>query len=80
MLMRNLGLSAEVLGTQTGVSGKRIRQIIDNGDVPQNRVKAALARRFEMLPADIWLADRKGLTPADLDHLRQLAKREGAFA
>lgn len=80
MLMRNTGLSAEVLGAQVGVSGKRIRQIVDNGDIPHRRVKAALAKRFELLPADIWKADARGLSPTDLDHLRALAKREGAFA
>lgn len=80
MLMRNTGLSAEVLGAQVGVSGKRIRQIVSNGDVPHRRVKAALAKRFELLPADIWKADARGLSPLDLDHLRGLARREGAFA
>lgn len=75
-LMTNTGLSPEVLGAQTGVSGKRIRQIVD-GDIPQRRVRYALARRFDLLPADIWKADAKGLTPADLIHLRSLA-RQGA--
>jgi hypothetical protein len=80
MLMRNTGLSAEVLGAQIGVSGKRIRQIVANGDIPHRRVKAAIARRFELLPADIWKADARGMSPTDLDHLRALARREGAFA
>ena len=74
-LMTNCGLSPEVLGAQVGVSGKRIRQIVDDGDEPQRRVKYALARRFDLLPADIWKSDAKGLSPADLDHLRTLARR-----
>jgi hypothetical protein len=74
-LMSNAGLSPEMLGVQTGVSGKRIRQIVDDCDEPQRRVKYALARRFDLLPADIWKSDRHGLTPADLEHLRGLARR-----
>lgn len=78
-LMSNAGLSPELLGMQTGVSGKRIRQIIERGDEPQRRLKYALSRRFDLLPADIWKSDRAGLTPADLEHLRALARRQEAL-
>lgn len=79
-LMTNTGLSPEVLGAQSGVSGKRIRQIVGLGDIPERRVKYALARRFDLLPADIWKADAKGLAPADLQHMRDLARRGEALA
>lgn len=80
LLMANSGLSPELLGAQTGVSGKRIRQILDEGHEPQRRVKYALARRFDLLPADIWKSDMAGLTPGDIEHLRQLARRQEAIA
>lgn len=80
LLMANSGLSPELLGAQTSVSGKRIRQILDEGHEPQRRVKYALARRFDLLPADIWKSDRTGLSPADLQHLRDLARRHEAIA
>lgn len=77
-LMANTGLSPEVLGAQTGVSGKRIRQILDHGIQPQRRIRYALARRFELLPSDIWKCDKStasALSPAELEHLRGLARR-----
>lgn len=80
LLMVNSGLSPEMLGAQAGVSGKRIRQILDEGDEPQRRVKYALARRFDLLPGDIWKSDSAGLTPLDVEHLRQLARRREAIA
>lgn len=77
-LMANTGLSPEVLGAQTGVSGKRIRQILDDHVVPQRRIRYALSRRFELLPSDVWQCDAtatKVLGPDAVEHLRQLAKR-----
>lgn len=80
-LLTNTGLSPELLGMQVGVSGKRIRQIIDDGDIPQRRLKYALARRFDLLPADIWKADAAGMSPAEIEHMRLLARRtEGVAA
>jgi hypothetical protein len=79
-LMTNSGLSPEMLGLQVGVSGKRIRQILDTGDIPQRRMKYALARRFDLLPADLWKADAAGLSPAELEHMRLLARRTEAVA
>lgn len=85
-LMDNMGLSPEVLGAQTGVSGKRIRQIVTKptrehpnsfyGDQPERRVRHALARRFDLLPAHIWKADALGLAPGELEHLLALARRQ----
>lgn len=84
--MDNLGLSPEVLGALTGVSGKRIRQIVSPrsgahanphyGDVPERRLRHVLARHFGLLPADIWKQDARGLSPRDLDHLRELLAEE----
>lgn len=86
--MDNMGLSPEVLGAQTGVSGKRIRQIITPklngtanphyGEQPERRVRYALARRFDLLPADLWKSDAQGFAPGELDHLRDLARRQEA--
>lgn len=80
-LMDNMGLSPEVLGAQTGVSGKRIRQIVTKGspfygDQPERRVRHALARRFDLLPAHIWKADAQGLAPGELEHLLALSRRQ----
>lgn len=77
-LMDNMGLSPEVLGAQTGVSGKRIRQILDEHCQPERRVKYALARRFDMLPAQIWKADALGLAPGEIAHMLDLARRQEA--
>lgn len=87
-LMDNLGLSPEVLGAQTGVSGKRIRQITwekiggkpnpHYGEQPERRVRYALARRFDMLPAQIWKADAVGLAPGEIAHMLELARRQEA--
>lgn len=77
-LMANTGLSPEVLGAQTGVSGKRIRQILDHNAQPQRRIRYALARRFELLPSDIWKVDKTATTvlgPDEVAHLRSLARR-----
>lgn len=76
--MRNTGLSSELLGIQTGVSGRRIRHIIDEGVEPGPRVKYALAKRFGLIPADIWAKDARYLAPDEIDHLRSLARREVA--
>lgn len=87
-LMDNMGLSPETLGAQIGVSGKRIRQIVTPrvngkpnphyGDQPERRVRHALARRFDLLPAHIWKADGVGLDPRDLEHMLELARRQEA--
>lgn len=74
-LMNNTGLSPEVLGAQIGVSGKHIRRIVDDGLQPERRVKYALARRFDLLPAHIWKSDAAGLAPGELEHLLALARR-----
>lgn len=79
-LMDNTGLSPEVLGAQTGVSGKRIRAILDEGVHPERRIRHALARRFDLLPADIWKSDAVGLEPRDLAHLREFARRQEGLA
>lgn len=75
-LMDNTGLSPEVLGAQVGVSGKRIRQILDHGHRPERRVRYALARRFDLLPAHIWKSDAAGMAPGELEHLLALARRD----
>ena len=74
--MDNMGLSPEVLGAQTGVSGKRIRQILDTGVQPERRVRYALARRFDLLPAHIWKSDMVGLAPGEIAHMLELARRQ----
>ena len=88
--MDNMGLSPEVLGAQTGVSGKRIRQIVTRptrehpnphyGDQPERRVRFALARRFDLLPAHIWKSDAVGLAPGELEHMLALARRNEQVA
>jgi hypothetical protein len=75
-LMDNMGLSPEVLGAQTGVSGKRIRQILETHVQPERRIRYALARRFDLLPAHIWKADMVGLTANEIQHMLELARRE----
>lgn len=75
-LLANTGLSPEVLGAQIGVSGKRIRQILQHGYQPERRIRYALARRFDLLPAHIWKSDAQGMAPGELEHLLALARRE----
>lgn len=85
-LMDNMGLSPEVLGAQIGVSGKRIRQITSEkmngqpnphyGTVPERRLRHALARRFDLLPAHIWKSDMAGLTANEINQMLELARRE----
>lgn len=77
-LLSNIGTSPEAFGAQAGISGKQLRRIIDEGFVPERRLRYAIARRFELLPADIWKQDRGGLSPHELDHLRGLAERADA--
>lgn len=80
-LMANAGLSCGVLGAQVGVSGRRIQQIVHEHDVPGRHLKYLIARRFDLLPADIWKSEAKDLTPVELDHMRALARRsEGLVA
>lgn len=75
-LMDNTGLSPEVLAAQIGVSNKQIRRILDTGHYPERRVRFALARRFDLLPAHIWKADAQGIAPGELEHLMALARRD----
>lgn len=75
-LLSNTGLSPEVLGAQIGVSGKRIRQILEHGYQPERRIRYALARRFDLLPAHIWKSDAIGMAPGELEHLMALARRD----
>lgn len=74
-LMDNCGLSPEVLAAQTGVSAKQVRYILDTGHQPERRVRYALARRFDLLPAHIWKSDAIGMAPGELEHLLALARR-----
>lgn len=74
-LMDNCGLSPEVLAAQTGVSSKQVRYILDTGHQPERRVRYALARRFDLLPAHIWKSDAVGMAPGELEHLLALARR-----
>lgn len=74
-LMDNCGLSPEVLAAQTGVSSKQVRYILDTGHQPERRVRYALARRFDLLPAHIWKRDAVGIAPGELEHLLALARR-----
>lgn len=75
-LMRNLGLTPALLAVDTGVSAKWIKEIVANGRQPGTRIRHALARRFSLMPADLWRCDRLGLSPQDLAHLRLLAEKE----
>jgi hypothetical protein len=75
-LMDNMGLSPEVLGAQIGVSNKQIRHILGTGHYPERRIRHALARRFDLLPAHIWKADASGIAPGELEHLLALARRD----
>jgi hypothetical protein len=77
-LIDNLGLSPEVLAMQTGVSNKQIRRILDTGHYPDGRVRFALARRFDLLPAHIWKSCATGMAPGELDHMLNLARRDEA--
>jgi hypothetical protein len=74
-LMDNCGLSPEVLAAQTGVSSKQVRYILDTGHQPERRVRYALARRFDLLPAHVWKSDAVGIAPGELEHLLALARR-----
>lgn len=74
-LMDNCGLSPEVLAAQAGVSNKQIRYILETGHRPERRIRYALARRFDLLPAHIWKSDAIGLAPGELEHLLALARR-----
>lgn len=75
-LMDNMGLSPEVLAAQVGMSPKQIRYILDTGHYPEKRVRFALARRFDLLPAHIWKASAQGIAPGELEHLLALARRD----
>lgn len=68
-----MGWSPEALGAQAGVSGKWIREIERSNREPTERVKARLARPFDMLPWDIWRpVGHSPLSAQEIERLREL--------